>query len=59
MQNVVFEIHRVEPIGNIARLTEKARESLNALRCETGLPATTIIQIALQYAADHHETREV
>ena len=57
---VIFQVHKTELItGDMLRLNDKARQYINELRKETGLPAITIVEKALQYAVENHEIQEI
>lgn len=58
-ENLVFEIHRMEPVGNIVRINDKTRKIVNQLRRETGFSATRIIEMCVEYASEHYEVVEV
>lgn len=58
-ENLVFEIHCMEPVGNIVRINDKTRKIVNQLRRETGFSATRIIEMCVKYASENYEVVEV
>jgi len=58
-ENLIFEVHCMEPIRNIVRISDKTRKIINQLRRETGFSATRIIELCVEYASENHEIKEV
>lgn len=58
-ENLVFEVHRTEPVGNVVRINNKTRRIVNQLRRETGFSATRIIEMCMEYASENYEIKEV
>lgn len=58
-ENLVFEVHRTEPVGNVVRINDKTRKIVNQLQRETGFSATRIIEMCMEYASGNYEIKEV
>lgn len=58
-ENLVFEVHRTEPVGNVVRINDKTRKIVNQLRRETGFSATRIIEMCMEYSSENYEIKEV
>lgn len=58
-ENLVFEIHRTDPVGSVVRINDKTRKIVNQLRRETGFSATRIIEMCMEYASENYEVKEV
>ena len=58
-KKLVFELHRIEPVGNTVRINDKTRKIVNQLRRETGFSATRIIEMCVEYASENYEVVEV
>ena len=58
-ENLIFEVHRTEPVGNVVRINDKTRKIVNQLRRETGFSATRIIEMCMEYDSENYEIKEV
>lgn len=60
MDKLVFKVFKYEePCGDVVRISKDAREVVNQIQRETGLPASKIVSECIRFISERYEVKEV